>query len=360
MKKKKIMISFQEGGENGGPYTSHKRIMHSELQDTYEFIPYIIPRGRIGVMNVRLLKNLIGQIRSANPDVVHIHGLQLAGFYYALAAFLCHKKIILVVRGSSNEALDFPKWKKRIVNILEIWTLLMSDLVYGVSDYVCRWDIVTKYAGERLYGTIYNMMQIEELPDDSTREKIRADLNILREDVVVVSTGRITEEKGFEILCKAIVNLRENSSLKFLIVGDGSYLEEFKQIIDGEELADRVIFTGYQKDVTPFLKAADIFVICSLHETLCNSLIEAGAVGLPLIAPAIGGLPEIVKPNNTGILLKENSAEYVADAINLLSENEKLRWEYGNKAKEHIENTFAPNVIIGKIKTLYEKYAEEE
>lgn len=353
-KKKKVMISFQAGRENGGPHISHTRIMNSGLKENYEYIPYTIPNGRIGFFNIKLIRNLKKQIKDANPDLVHIHGLQLAGFHYALAAYLCKKPIVLAVRGSSDEARDFAKWKKKLVHILEKWTIKMSDVVYGVSDYVCSWKIVKKHAKGKMYGTVYNLMQLENATNESSKQKVREELSIAPDDVIVVSTGRITEEKGFKILCEAIVKLKNEKHIKFVIVGDGSYLDEFKRTIKDENLEDKVLFTGYQKDVNPYLESADIFAICSLHETLCNSLIEAGAKGLPLIAPKIGGMPEIVKHNENGILLKRNDSDCVAETIRQLSEDEKLRKMLGNNARKYIENTFSQEVIIGKIQEMYE------
>lgn len=352
--KKKVMISFQDGGENGGPYTSHKRIMNSRLQEKYEYIPYRIPQGRIGFINIKLLYNLMAQIRRENPDLVHIHGLQLAGFHYATAAWLCKKPIILAVRGSTSEAIDFSKWKKKLIHILEKWTLKICDVVYGVSDYVCSWEIVKKYAKGKLYGTVYNLMQLDDIVDNDEVQRIKNKLEVMEEDVVVVSTGRITEEKGFKILCATIKQLKDKSNIKYIIVGDGSYLDEFKNEIRAQNMEDRVLFTGYQKDVNPYLECADIFVICSLHETLCNSLIEAGAKGLPLIAPEIGGMPEIVRHNENGILLKDNNADCVAEAICKLCDNKALRQKMGANAEKYVKDTFSEKVIVEKIQEIYE------
>lgn len=353
-KKKKVMISFQTGRENGGPHISHTRIMNSGLKDIYEYIPYTIPNGRIGFFNIKLIRHLMKQIKDANPDLVHIHGLQLAGFHYAMAAHLCKKPIVLAVRGSSGEAREFAKWKKALVHILEKKTIKMSDIVYGVSDYVCNWDIVKKYAKGKLYGTVYNLMQLDNSVNSNSRQMMREKLGLASEDIVVVSTGRITEEKGFKILCETVCKLKNEKHIKFLIVGDGSYLNEFKEKIKAENLEEKVIFTGYQKDVNLYLECADIFAICSLHETLCNSLIEAGAKGLPLVAPKIGGMPEIVKHSENGILLERNDADCVAETISMLSKDDNIRRRYGQNARKYIEDTFGQEVIISKIQEMYE------
>ena len=78
---KKIMLTLREGGENGGPYNSHRRIMNSKLNKKYQFIPLIIPRGRLGILNIKLTRYIIGQIKKYKPDIIHFTGLELIGFH---------------------------------------------------------------------------------------------------------------------------------------------------------------------------------------------------------------------------------------------------------------------------------------
>ena len=91
-----------------------------------------------------------------------------------------------------------------------------------------------------------------------------------------------------------------------------------------------------------------------MHETLCNSLIEAGAKGLPLVAPKIGGMPEIVKNSENGILLERNDADCVAETIFMLSKDDNIRRRYGQNARKYIEDIFGQEVIISKIQEMYE------
>ncbi len=198
----RVMVTFQEGGENGGPFTSHRRIMESDLRLRYEFMPLLFPKGRIGVFNPRLIRTLVRGIREAEPDLVYAHGLQLAGFQALLAARLAKRPCVVAIRGSTAEALRFAGWKRTIVLALERWTLRHADACYGVSDYVSTWKQVRRHA-RNYRGTIRNLLPPEPpapLPAETVRDEVRREFGLPPDAIVVLSTGRITIDKGFDLL----------------------------------------------------------------------------------------------------------------------------------------------------------------
>ena len=351
----KVMITFEENSLHGGPGISHKRIMHSKLNLKYEFIPLMIPKGRYGLFNFRLIKNLVAKIKAANPDFIHIHGLQLVGFYTAVAAWICKKPIVLAIHGSVNEAVEFAGWKKKIVNALEIFTIKLSAVFYGVSKYVMRWKNVKKYA-DKCYGYIYNMPHCDETADNNIREE----LGISDSDIVITSTGRITREKGFDILCDVILKMKDTDNIKFIIAGEGEYLNEFISIIKREQLEDKVKILGYREDVAAILEASDIFIILSLHETLCNSVLEACNKSLPVIASNVGGIPEIITGGETGYLVNVNETDKAVDYLNILINSKELRNEFGNKAKKFIDENFSEETAVKKIEEMYKSIVNYE
>ena len=350
-KKPKVMITFSIGGENGGPYLSHRRITESKLQETYDFFPLYVPRIR-NLLSPIGLYQFIKHIKINKPDIVHCTGLQLDGFLCVLACKMAGiKNIILAIHGSSNESLEFAQWKKKIVNFLEILTLKMTTICYGVSEYVVNLPNVRKYA-KRCYGHIYNMPhRINE--EVINKLSFRNEFRIKDTDIVIVSTGRINREKGYEILCKAIIQMEHKNNVKFVIVGNGAYLDEMKNEIKNNNLEESVIFLGYRKDVGRILSESDIFVTCTLHETLCNSIIEAGKECLPSVASNIGGIPEIIENRKNGILVPIYDDVAVAEALNELIANEKIRNEMGRNAKEIINNKFSDDKIVSQIDQLY-------
>lgn len=349
--KPKIMISFKEDGKNGGPFVSHKRISESALKEKYEFIPLIIPKGRTGLLNIRLLVRLVKEIRSARPDIVHFDGLQLQGFHTAIACKLAGiRNTVLAVHGSSMEAVGLPPWKRSIINFLENITLRLSKICYGVSEYVTGWEKIRKYS-RQCFGHIYNMPD----PDiqNSSEHSIRDETGISKDDVVIVSTGRITLEKGYGTLFNVIMALRHLNSVKFIIAGDGDYLPELQNKVKANELQNRVFLLGYRNDINRILAGSDIFIICTMHETLCISIIEACFNSLPVVATEVGGIPEIIINGKNGYLFEVNDSEAATAALKTLINDPEKRKEMGKKGKEIIEKNFSEDRIIEKIDRLY-------
>ena len=353
MRKPRVMLAFEEGHENGGPYVSHKRIMESSLKEKYEFVPLIVPRGRRGLVNFQLTRNLLQQIKSADPDIVHIAGLQLVGFHCCRAAKQAGKKVVLAIHGSTTEAIEFSALKKYVIKQLEIFTLKNSDICYGVSDYVCGIDFIRKHA-KKLFGSIYNIPSRGLAKD---RTKIRQELGISPEKFVVVSTGRITKEKGYHVFCDAI-KLIDHPAIEFIIAGKGEYLAAFKNEIEQAIHVPKVHFLGYREDIEDILAASDVFVICTLHETLCISLLEAGKNELPSIATRVGGIPEIIVDGENGFLVEPNHPDQVAEKILFLEDNHEQRQLMGKQAKFVISQKFSEDEITNKINQIYKKFYE--
>lgn len=350
--KPKIMITFTEGGENGGPFVSHKRIMESELNEKYDFIPLIIPKGRIGLFNIPLIFKLYKNIKYCNPDIVHFDGLQLKGFHVAIACKLAGmKNTVLAIHGSSLEAFGFPKWKKFILNIFEIITIKTSKVCYGVSEYVSNWERIKKHS-KWCFGHIYNLY--EEKNDKSHSISFREEIGLSENDIVIVSTGRITREKGYDILLEVIKKTIINKKIKYVIAGEGDYLGTFRKEIKTYKLDKSVFFLGYRNDVSKILFESDIFIMCTLHETLCISILEACFNSLPVIATNIGGIPEIVENEKSGYLVQKNDIDSFVIALEKLVNDKEKRKEMGNSGKEIVENKFSRSKILAQIDDLYQ------
>lgn len=349
-----IMISFREGGENGGPYVSHRRIMESELKETYNFIPLIIPKGHLGLLNIKVLKFLYNQIKSENPDVIHFTGLQLEGFHVIIACKLARiKKTIIAIHGSSMEAIEISKLKKFILNIVEIVTLKLTYFSYGVSNYVTEWPRVKKYS-KRCFGCIYNIpSDKKELLQPNVT--IRKELGIDDDEIVIVSTGRITKEKGYETLCNVIKKAKTDSKVRFIIAGDGPYLSEMRQELYEYVKSGKVFLLGYRNDINRILEGSNIFVICSLHETLCISLLEAASNGLALIGSNVGGIPEIIEENKSGYLVQPNNIDQFVHTIEGLANDKNKIQNFGNHAYNYVRKKFDEKEIMKKINELYDK-----
>lgn len=353
MKKPRIAMGFKEGDEKGGSYISHKKIMESELREKYDIEAVYFPEGRIGIFCPKSVKKVRNQIREIDPDIVQIPGLQLLGFHMMIAATLEKKKTVLAIHGSSLEAIEFSKIKKIIIAILERLTVKWASRIYTVSKYVENWKIVEKYR-EKCYGTIYNLPSLGKCE----KRDVREELGITQDDIVIVSTGRIIREKGYENLIKIILQMEICSNIKFVLAGEGDYLNEMKRKVHENKLEKNVFFLGFREDVSNVLEAGDIFVILTLHETLCMSLLEACQHGLPCVATNVGGISEIINDKESGLLVEPSDIAGAIQALELLINDRILRMNMGKCAKETVERVFSANAIMNQLDGLYQGLLE--
>lgn len=339
--------------KRGGPYVSTMNLVNSKLKENYDFYLFEYDRsiGR-GAISWKRILDLRDKIKQINPEIVHFSGLQLSGFHIAIAAKLAHAKhTILVVHGSSTEALELSFLKKILLCFIELITLSLVEVFYGVSKYASQMQICKPFKCKN-WGYIYN------LPTsifESTGSLTRSMFGFSDDDIVVISVARITREKGYHYLSEAI-KLDCNPRVKYLIVGDGEYLESMKQNNAESIKTGKVVFTGKRSDIGDLLRISDIFVLPTLHETLSISLLEAASYSLPLVASNVGGVPEVIEDQKNGLLIKAADSQAIYSAIHQLVNNEELRKKMGNYAKVSVHKKFASDEILLKIQNLYKHF----
>ncbi len=360
-KKAKIGLSFFENGKNGGPYISHSRIMHSCLTNSYDFIPIYFPRLR-KLLNPAVFISMIKTVRKADVDVFQFSGLQLEGFFICLIGKLARAKTICAIRGSTDEAVYVGKMMRNVTDLCEKWTLRHCDVCYGVSDYVTSWDKVKKES-KHIFGTIYNFFDFSNNNSEIkavNRERIRNELGISKDMIIVISTGRIIEEKGYSTIASIITEGNEWGDVVFLIVGDGNYLNTLRQQLNDEIDRKKVILTGYRSDVSELLDASDIFLSCTWHETFGNSILEGSYHYLPVIASRVGGVPEIVCDNKTGFLVDKDNTNGFITCLKYLINDSNLRKNIGLQGYNYVTKKFDPKYIEQRFDLLYQSVIKEE
>lgn len=339
-------------GKGGGPYTSTMNIVNSTLKNSYNYqlFTYRTELGRF--ISIKRIIDIVYQLKKIKPDIVHFTGLQLSGFHIAIACrILKIRKTIVVIHGSSTEALYISNLKRKILFIIEAMTLALSFTFYGVSKYSSKLP-VTRFFAEKSSGFIYNLTHASQ----QTRRRIltRKEIGFSNDDILVATAARITKDKGYHILVQSIKLLKTYPKIKFLIIGSGDYLQTMKIELSEQENMRQVTFLGYRDDVQDLLQICDIFTLPTLHETLSMALLEASYCSLPLIASDVGGVPEIISNGINGLLVPPANPIALSEAIRILSEDKDLRIQMGKKAKENIDFNFSEKSIITRIDDLYQ------
>ena len=213
---------------------------------------------------------------------------------------------------------------------------------YGILDRLCerllhrvilvseatRWNFASPAKQTLIYnGVDLNAFQASPKEVETLRKEIFSD----SPDASILAgvVTRITPEKGIHFLVRAMAELREKISIKLLIVGgpyfqkDIDYMEKLKQEVADLGVEDSVIFTGFLSDTRVVTSLLDIVLVPSIIPEACpRTIIEAMAVGKPVIATPLGGSKELVTPE-TGILVPPEDASAVADAITTLTTDQE-------------------------------------
>ena len=173
------------------------------------------------------------------------------------------------------------------------------------------------------------------------RDEARRALELSPEDFVVATVGRLHKQKGHKYLLQAAVEvLRERPNARFLIAGYGPLREELEARAQALNLAGRVRFLGYRRDVETLLSASDLFVLPSLWEGMSNAVLEAMAAGRPVVATAVDGNVEQVADGETGLLAPPADAGALAEAILRLAREPERARRMGLAGRRRVEEQF--------------------
>jgi len=149
-------------------------------------------------------------------------------------------------------------------------------------------------------------------------------------------------------------------TMKAILVGDGILKTELMDMAKRLGISDKVLFPGIRNDVSDILSTMDLFVITSLTEGICNAILEAMACGLPIIATDVGGNPEIVHNEETGLLFPTKNVAGLVRAVERMLEDEERRKGYGEKAREMVEKRFSLQRMVNEYEGLYEYHLQRK
>jgi glycosyltransferase involved in cell wall biosynthesis len=200
---------------------------------------------------------------------------------------------------------------------------------------------------------IYNAIQIYNKKLIFEKD-IRKKSNI-NDDVFWIGTvARLSEPKNLELLIDAgkLLMLSE-INFKISIWGEGPLRNKLQNRIDANNLQNLISLDGFEKNILPFLASLDLFVLCSLHEGLPMSLLEAMTMEIPVVCTEVGGIKEIITDGFSGLLVQNNDPISLTNAITKLQQDKTLRKKLVANAKIKIEQEFNIETTINKLIDLY-------
>ena len=306
-----------------------------------------------------LLFELIKIFKKEKPDIVHLNSSKM-GFVGALAGRIAGiKKIVFTCHGwAFNENRSFlSKWFFRIFHNL---TIMLADETIAVSE-ITKNQIKKPF--RKKIVVVRNGLREMEFKDKDTAQKFISEKiiqtnskasKILAEKPTWIGTlSELHTTKGLNYAIEAISKIKNN--VIFVIMGEGEKRKELEEQTVKLGVGNRVFLIGYVNGASTYLKAFDIITLSSITEGLPYVLLESGYAARPIVASNVGGIPEIIENNKTGILVSPRNSEEIKNSIEYLIKNpSKSKW-LGDALKRKISQDFTQKVMLEKTFALYRK-----
>ncbi len=287
-------------------------------------------------------RKLAKLVREHKPDVLHSHGYKAD-----IASILSRTAVpkVATVHGWCSRTV-----KERFYEWLGVQALKRMDAVVALCEDYRQRLLRRGIRGEHIHVVSVGT-RAEDIP--SSGRDFRREWGIGDDEVLVVQVGRLSSEKNPGLLLEVARRICTNhGNARFVFVGDGPLMAHLRA--DASSLGNRIVLAGYVREVGDVYGAADIVASTSNTEALPRTLLEAGAMGVPVVATDVGGVAEIVEHGVTGILCPSGDAEAITAAIERLVEDAAFRKQAGAAARERIRTLFSVAACAQRLIDVYE------
>ena len=175
------------------------------------------------------------------------------------------------------------------------------------------------------------------------------------EKVVLFSIAELHNNKGLDVALRALSLLPKEikEKITYSIAGDGEEKENLENLVKELGIEEMVNFLGFKDNAKQLLSSANIFLFPSRTENLPYAILEAGFAGLPIISTSVGGIPEIIKDMQNGILVHPQNPKEIAEAIIYLLDHTEKQKEFGSEIKKIVSNFFSLDKMLSKTLEIY-------
>lgn len=286
--------------------------------------------------------------RNHELDILHVH----YAVPHATAAILAHcmlppeqqPRVVTTLHGTDTTLLGRdPGYGPAIHH-----ALIKSDAVTTVSKYL-RDETRTVLGFEGRMEVIHNFF--EPRRPTRSREEVRAELGI-KNEVMILHSSNLRPVKRIDHLLETLARVQPRESFKLVILAGGSF-EPFRDEARRLGIEDRIIVRENVLEIEDYLQTADMGLFTSETESFCLSVLELMAFGRPSVTTNVGGIPEVVEDNRTGLLVPFGEINQLALAVEKLIKNGELRESLGQAARLVAQTKFSTNVIIPRYESLY-------
>ncbi len=294
----------------------------------------------------RMFQRFVSAVKRHKPDVLHTHLYVMP--YVVPARWLTRIPSVHTVHNVAE------KDATGLVRLANVLAFRLGTIPIGISPKVR--DTIDRLYHPGRVPVIPNGIDLRRFRQaQDVRSVWRLRNGYSDRDFVIASVGRLDPQKNFPLLLDAFAKLgSRHRKIKVLIAGEGQCRGELENKIRELQIGDRVRLDGERSDVPEMLLSSDLYVATSLWEGNPLSIMEAMAAGLAVIAPGIGGIPDLIDDRLNGILLPPNNLERLVQAIRELIDPPEQRRRLGTAARAKAFETMDVSSMIRAHEDLYE------
>ena len=312
---------------------------------------YEVPES--GKFDFRVLRALREIIIRHDINMIHGHDYKSDLFAYIIRRLMWKRPIALV---STAHAWVMLGRKGEFYRQLDLFLMKRFDHLFAVSK-ATQDEMVAAGIPESKITVLYNGIDTEAWSRVHVKTTLRQDLGIAESSPVVGYVGRIMPEKDLETWIRSAALVAERyPKAKFILVGegrDGTTLDELKALAESLGIANQLIFPGFRRDLPRVYSAFDVFVMSSLREGLPNSILEAMALGVPVVTTDVAGAKELVVNEDTGFVVDQKDHRNLAASILKILDHDSLRTRMGQAGRQRVETEFSFLQRLRKIEDQY-------
>jgi glycosyltransferase involved in cell wall biosynthesis len=245
-------------------------------------------------------------------------------------------------------------WRTGLYYTLDRWALRRYERVICVSEDLA--DACRQFGvAQNRIAQIDNAIDTAEFARSRTIPEAKESLRWPPTRLLIGAVGRLAPEKGFDLLIRAAAKLiADGRDIGLAIAGDGPEHANLERLIHELGIADRVRLLGFVSDPIAFYEAMDLYALSSLREGLPNVLLEAMALGVPVVATDVAGVPRLISDGSNGLLSPPGDLGGLIDAITRLIDDSQLRHRLAVVARDTVVSRFSFAARMAKVAALYD------
>ncbi len=352
--KEQYEVTVACGPDGAEPYNLLKQAQAQSLK-TVEL--KWLRRDILPYQDIRALVELVAFLGRQKFDVTHFVSTK-AGVLGRMAARLTLRPaIVYTVQGFVFNELLSPRKKLAYTWVERIGGWLGHYLI-TVAKNEEEQALKLRIGRSSKIKTIANGIEVAKIPQadlTAEREHWRKHFGLAANAPVIGTIANFYPPKGLPVLIEAAALLKTRlPHARFVVIGDGELRPHLEKLIETHALQEQMILAGKHSEAYKVLPLFDVFALPSIKEGLPFALLEAMTAGLPCVASEIGGIPDVIHPEQTGLLMPPARPEILAEKLVYLLENEAERKRLGQAAREKALNEFDYSIMVSQTEQVYQ------